>query len=274
MTEPVLLLDDVSVTIDGRRILDRVSWQVEPGQHWVILGPNGGGKSTLLRVASLARHPSEGRVTVLGHELGRVDIRPLKSRIGVSSAALADQLRERLTAEEVVRCGRYAALEPWWHHYEPADTERANELLSQVGLARAGDRSFGTLSSGERQRVLLARSMMNEPDLVLLDEPTAGLDLAGRESLIAALDAIAGGDGPATALVTHHVEDIPVTTTHLLAVAGGRVIGAGPVASVLTEELLADLFGMEVGLSRSGGRWSARARPTGSSLPLSLTPGH
>ncbi len=258
--EPLISLTDVSVITDGRKILGPISWRIEPRHHWVVLGPNGSGKSTLMAVASLGRHPSTGRVDVLGHELGRVDLRTLRARIGVSSAALADQLRGRLTAAEVVMCGRHAALEPWWHTYDRADAERASALLAQVGLPDHDDRTLGTLSSGERQRTLLARTLMAEPDVVLLDEPTAGLDLGGREALVTALDAVAAAGGPATVFVTHHVEDIPPATTHLLALAGGRALAAGPVDDVLSAELLGEMFGLDIELGRRHGRWSARAR--------------
>ena len=258
--QPVLDLDAIGVTIDGRTVLDSISWQINPGQHWVVLGPNGGGKSTLLRVAGLALHPTRGTVRVLGQELGRVDIRPLKARLGVASAALVDQLRGRLTAEEIVRCGRFAALEPWWHQYEPEDTVRAEGLLAQVGLKDYGDRSFGTLSSGERQRVLLARALMPDPALVLLDEPTAGLDFGGREELVGALQGLAADEqSPPSVLVTHRVEDIPASTTHLLAVAEGRALAAGPIADTLRGEMMSELFGLPVEVDRRGGRWSARA---------------
>ena len=217
-TEPVIDLQGIVVVQDGHKVLGPLSWRVAAGEHWVVIGPNGGGKSTLLRVASLGQHPTEGVVRVLGHQLGRVDIRQLRARVGVSSASLVDQLRGRLTANEIVRCGLHAALEPWWHHYDDADLARADRLLALVGLDGHGGRSFATLSSGERQRTLLARTLMAQPDVLLLDEPTAGLDLGGREALVGALDAIAADDGPATVFVTHHVEDIPPSTTHLLAI--------------------------------------------------------
>ncbi len=257
--DPLIALDEVTVVTDGRKILGPLSWRVGPDDHWVVLGPNGSGKSTLMAVASLGRHPSGGRVHLLGHELGRVDIRPLRSRVGVSSAALADQLRGRLTAAEIVMCGLHAALEPWWHRYEATDEARARALLGQVGLAGYGDRTLATLSSGERQRTLLARTLMAEPDVVVLDEPTAGLDLGGRESLVAALEGIAATAGPATVFVTHHVEDIPRSTTHLLALADGRPLASGPVDEVLSAELLGEMFSVEVELQRRDGRWSARS---------------
>lgn len=258
--DALIALTDVTVISDGRTILGPVSWRIEADQHWVVLGPNGSGKSTLMAVASLGRHPSGGRVHLLGHELGRVDVRSLRSRVGVSSAALVDQLRGRLTASEVVMCGLHAALEPWWHHYSDDDAKRAAALLSQVGLDGYDDRTLATLSSGERQRTMLARTLMAEPDVVLLDEPTAGLDLGGREGLVTALDEIAAAGGPATVFVTHHVEDIAPSTTHLLALAAGRPVAAGPVDQVLSADLLTEVFGIGVELTDRDGRWSARAR--------------
>lgn len=248
----------VEVRTEGTTILTGVDWVVEPGQHWVVMGPNGGGKSTLLRLASLGLHPSSGTVRILGQELGRVDVRPLRARIGLASSSLLEQLRGSLTAEEVVRCGRFGALEPWWHRYEPGDSERAGSLLAQVGLEGYGGRRMGSLSSGERQRVLLARTLMPFPELVLLDEPTANLDFGGREDLIDALTALAGNaEAPPTVLVIHRVEDIPPTTTHLLALGHGVVMARGPVATTLDADLLSRLFGLPVHLERSGRRWIA-----------------
>ncbi len=252
----------MAVVRDGHKILGPLSWRIEDGEHWAVLGPNGSGKSTLLGLVSLGQHPSEGTVRVLGHELGKVDIRELRARIGVSSASLVDQLRGRLQASEIVACGRYGALEPWWHHYTDDDHRRAAGLLAQVGLDGFGDRTFATLSSGERQRTLLARTLMADPDLLVLDEPTAGLDLGGREALVAALDGVAAARRPAaTVFVTHHVEDIPASTTHLLAIGDGRALAAGPIGDVLTADLLSDLFEVPVSLERRRGRWSARAQP-------------
>jgi iron complex transport system ATP-binding protein len=259
--EPVLELEGVGVTVDGRTILDGIDWSVGAGEHWAVLGPNGGGKSTLLRIAGLALHPSRGRVRLLGHELGRVDIRPLRARIGTSSAALADQLRAALTAHDVVMTARRGALEPWWHRYDDDDHAAARRVLAGRGVAHLDGRTFGTLSSGERQRVLLARALVNDPDLVLLDEPNAGLDLGAREQLVAALTELAGEPtAPATVLVTHHVEDIPPSTTHLAAVAGGRLVACGAIDAILDEGLIEALFGVSVMLERRAGRWAARAR--------------
>ncbi len=258
---PVLEMEGVGVTIDGNPVLSDVTWSVDPGQHWALLGPNGGGKSTAMRVAGLQLHPSVGELRVLGHLLGRIDIRPLRARIGVSSAALVDQLRGSLSAEEIVRCGRFGALEPWWHSYDPDDTKRAESLLDQVGLADYGARSFSTMSSGERQRVLLARTLMPEPELILLDEPTAGLDFGGREELVGALEALAADpSAPPSVLVTHRVEDLPGSTTHLAAIRDGRMVAAGPIATTLTADLLSEVFALPVELSHHGDRWAARAK--------------
>ncbi|MDH4076042.1 MAG: ATP-binding cassette domain-containing protein [Acidimicrobiia bacterium] len=260
---PVLELAGVEVRVEGNTILTGVDWRVERGQHWVVLGPNGGGKSTLLRIASLALHPSLGTVRVLGHELGRVDVRPLRARIGLASTALAEQMRGSLSAEEVVRCGRFGALEPWWHRYEPADTKRAESLLAQVGLDGYGDRTMISLSSGERQRVMLARTLMPHPELVLLDEPTANLDFGGREDLIDALQQLAADPAsPPTVLVIHRVEDIPASATHLLALRAAQVAAQGPIEATLGADLLSDLFGLPVHLHRAGARWVAYRDPS------------
>ncbi len=264
--DTVLDLRDVTVVVDGRKILGPISWQVEDTQRWVVLGPNGGGKSTLVRVASLNVHPTEGIVEVLGHRLGRVDLRQMRSRIGWAANNLVDQLRLQLTAEEVVRCGLHGALEPWWHTYRPEDTERALLLLKQVGLDHSAgnefaNRTFGTLSSGERQRVLLARTLMAEPSVVILDEPNAGLDMAARERLVGALDNLSK-DGPPWVLVTHHVEEIPSSATHLLAIKNGQALAGGPVESTLTSSLLSDLFEVESSLVHRDGRFTATARLT------------
>jgi len=250
----------VRVVRDGRAILDGIDWTVGPGQRWVVLGPNGSGKTTLVRVASLYLHPSSGRVEVLGGVLGRVDVRRHRRRIGLVSAALTDMLRPEVPAVEVVMAAREAALETWWHTYGDDDRRRARALLARMGAEVVADRPFGTLSSGERQRVLLARSLWGEPGLVLLDEPAAGLDLGAREDLVARLAALAGDPAtPPTVLVTHHVEEIPATFTHALLLRGGRVVGCGPVDRVLTAGALSSTFGLRLALDHRGGRYAARA---------------
>jgi len=246
------------VIVDGSKILGPLDWAVYPGERWVVIGPNGSGKSTLVKVASMMLHPTEGTVRVLDGELGRTDLRRLRSRVGSASAALLEQLRPQLTANEIVRCGIHGALEPWWHRYTDAECRWADELLDRVGLPDFGPRRLSGLSSGERQRTLLARTLVNDPEVLLLDEPNAGLDMGGREALIEALDQLAV-DGPPTVLITHHVEDIPSTTTHLLALADGRVTARGLIDEVLDADLLSDLFGLDVELTRNDGRWAARA---------------
>ncbi len=264
-----MTLVGVASLIGGQVILQDINWQIAPGENWVVIGPNGGGKSTLIAIAGLRRHPSAGQVTVLGHRLGYVDIRPLRSKISTSSAIFATSLRPALSVLDVVKCGMSGVLEPWWYDEAPGDHKRALNLLDSVGLQGHGDQSFGTLSSGEKQRCLLARALMPDPDLLLLDEPNAGLDLAGREQLIASLDQLANtttsvadtqgtGTQRATVLVTHHVEDIPRSASHLLAIAKGRIMEAGPIEETLSAGLLSDLFELPVRLSREDQRWSAR----------------
>ena len=255
---PALVLDDVSLVRDGRAVLDRVSWTVGAGERWVVLGRNGSGKSSLLRIASLYLHPSSGSVEVLGERLGRTDVRTLRRRIGVASAGMADQLRGDLAALDVVMTAKNAALEPWWHSYDDADRARARTCLERMEIGGLARRSFATLSSGERQRVLLARTLMNEPGLLVFDEPTAGLDLAGREELVRSLAVLAADpDGPAIVLVTHHVEEIPDGFEHVLLLRDGRVSTMGAIGEVLDAPNLSACFGLELGIERRHGRWWA-----------------
>lgn len=253
---PVLELTGVGVVRDGHTILRNVSLRVDRGERWVVIGPNGGGKSTLVGVAGLSIHPSSGSVTLLGAELGKTDIRPLRGSVGVASSLLAHRLRHELPVSAVVYCGKYGALEPWWHTYTGGDEARAQELLAMVGLDGHERQHFGLLSSGERQRALLARSMFNDPQLLLLDEPNAGLDPSAREALIEVQDDMARRrPDRATVLVTHHVEDIPGSATHLLAIDHGEVVAQGPLVSTLTGALISDLFGVRYDLRRHGQRW-------------------
>jgi iron complex transport system ATP-binding protein len=256
--DPVLALTDVSLIRDGRRLLDHITWSVGGGERWVVLGRNGSGKSTLLKIASLYLHPSEGTIDVFGQRLGRVDVRKLRTGIGMASAGMADMLRSDLTPVDVVMTAKNGALEPWWHSYDDHDRARARECLARMGTEHHADRSFSTLSSGERQRVLLARTLMNDPGLLLLDEPTAGLDLAGREDLVEGLGVLARDEStPPTVLITHHVEEIPDGFTHLLMLAEGRVLAAGPLEETLTAARLSTCFGLELGLEHRHGRWWA-----------------
>ena len=261
MAETVLALRDIRLVRDARPILHGIDWTVRRNEHWIVLGRNGSGKTTLCRIASLYLHPSEGVVEVLGKTLGRTDVRELRTRIGLASAALADMVRVNLAAIDVVMTAKHGALAPWWHCYEEGDRERARWLLTRFGCAHLADRQFGTLSSGERQRVQLARVLMADPALLLLDEPTAGLDLGGREELVTSLAALAGDPAaPATALVTQHTDEIPRGFTHVLMLSEGRVLAAGPMETTLTPDTLSACFQLALQLERRDGRWLAWAR--------------
>ena len=256
--DAVLKMCAVRRSIDGVEILRDIDWRVEAQQHWVVLGPNGCGKTTLLQIASMWLHPSAGEVTVLGQRLGRTDVRTLRSRVGFSSAALAKMLRPHLLVSDVVMTALNAALEPWWHTYSDDDRAQAQAVLDRVGAGHLGGRRFGDCSDGERQRVLMARSLMTDPALVLLDEPTAALDLAGREQFVSMLNDLAGdAANPPMVLVTHHVEEIPDRFTHCLLLRDGRILARGPVAEVLTDELLSSCFGLPLVVERRSRRWTA-----------------
>ena len=256
---PALALDNIVFQRDGTLILDDVTFHVRTDDRWVVLGANGSGKSTLLRIAAMYEHPSRGTVRVLGETLGRTDVRVLRRKVGYNSASLSAELRPSVTAVDVVQTAKYAALEPWWHRYTEVDRERAIECLARMGVGRLADRALATLSTGERQRVLLARTLMNDPGVVLLDEPSAGLDLGGREQLVAALADLAAHPGsPPFVLVTHHVDEIPPGTTHALLLKAGKVVAQGPLSVALTAETLTECFGMPLALERrADGRFSA-----------------
>jgi iron complex transport system ATP-binding protein len=257
---PALRFSGVALRFDGGPpVLRDIDWEVGTRERWVILGPNGSGKTSVVRLAAGWVHPSAGVVEILGHRLGRVDVRALRERIGFASGALAARLRPTVTAVDAVVSAKHGALEAWWHHYEEADFDRARGLLERMGCAHLVDRPVATASDGERQRIQLARTLMVDPELLLLDEPTAGLDLGGREALLERLAGIATDPAaPPTVLVTHHVEEIPPGFTHLLLLApGGRALAAGPLEETLTAGALGAAFGVAVGLERRAGRWMA-----------------
>lgn len=262
VTDPVLALDAVSFIRDERVILAPTDWLVEAHQRWLVLGANGSGKTTLVRIAALYEHPSSGTVEVLGGRLGEVDVRVLRRRIGYSSAAMAAQIRPQLTGVEVVMTAKYAALEPWWHRYDDDDRARATACLGRMGVDRFADRPISTLSSGEQQRVLLARTLMNDPGLVLLDEPSARLDLGGREQLVGALaDLTTDPTAAPLVLVTHHLDEVPEGMTHVLMLRHGNVIAHGSIDDTLTADRLSECFEMPLQLERrDDGRWSAWAQ--------------
>ncbi|MFB8229761.1 ABC transporter ATP-binding protein [Cellulosimicrobium sp. NPDC055967] len=256
----VLDLKGVTVRRDTKTILDAVDWQVNEGERWVVLGRNGAGKTTLLQIASARMHPTAGTADILGERLGRVDVFELRPRIGLASAALAERIPGGETVRDVVLTAAYGVTGRWREEYEEFDAERASDLLAAFGVDHLADRLFGTLSEGERKRTQIARSLMTDPELLLLDEPAAGLDLGGREELVGALSELAGDPAsPVLVLVTHHVEEIPPGFTHLLLLKDGVVHTAGPVEEVLTAENLSDAFGLPLLVAHGGGRWMARA---------------
>ena len=236
--------------------LDRVDWVVAPHERWVVLGANGSGKTSLVRLAAGYEHPTSGTVDILGHRLGRVDVRLLRRRIGIASGALARKLRPTITALDAVMAARDAALETWWGEYGDADRAKAGELLDRMGCGHVAHQEVGVVSDGERQRIQLARTLMVDPELLLLDEPTAGLDLGGREALVERLAALAADPtSPPIVQVTHHVEEIPPGFTHVLLLRAGSVLAAGPLATTLTADALDACFGVRVALEERGGRW-------------------
>jgi iron complex transport system ATP-binding protein len=255
----VLAYRGVTLRFDASEpVLRGVDWEVGPAERWVVLGANGSGKTSLLRLAGGWLFPTAGEVEVLGHTLGRVDVRRLRLRIGFASGALAAMLRPGLSAADAVMTARHGALEAWWHTYDDADRARARALLDRMGCGHLTDRPVGSASDGERQRIQLARTLMVDPDLLLLDEPTAGLDLGGREGLLLRLAELARDrQAPPTVLVTHHVEEIPPGFTHVLLLQAGRVLAAGPLEATLTAQALSECFGHPVALERRGERWLA-----------------
>lgn len=254
----VLSLTGVGRTIDGNSILRNVDWSVHKGQHWAVLGPNGSGKTTLARIASLRLHPSVGCVEVLGTQLGRADIRPLLGKVGYAAASLADQLRPELAAVDVVMTAKHGALEPWWHTYDDDDRAQALASLERVGVSALANQRFGSCSSGEKQRVLIARALMTNPALVILDEPTAALDLGGREQFVATLDRLAAEpDAAPMILITHHVDEIPESFTHALLMSDGEPAASGPIEDIITTQNLTQMFGIALTVERRDGRWWA-----------------
>ncbi|WP_396658027.1 ABC transporter ATP-binding protein [Microbacterium sp.] len=257
----VLEFSDVVVRRNGRNIVDDLTWTVDDDQRWVILGPNGAGKTTLLLLADTLIHPTSGDVTILGERLGRTDVFELRPRIGFASSAMAKRLPPEETVLNVVLTAAYSVLGRWNEDYEDIDERRALRVLAEWRLESLADRTFGTLSDGEQKRVQIARAVMTDPELLLLDEPTASLDLGAREELLALLGGYAQAPTtPAMVMVTHHVEEIPVGFTHVLLLRDGGVVAAGPIAEALTAENLTETFGLPITLSEQDGRFAARAR--------------
>jgi len=256
----VVQLRGVSIIRSGSTLLNDVTWTVEEGERWVVIGPNGAGKTTMLQILGAQWHPSRGTAEVLGETLGAVDVFELRPRIGVTSAALADRIPKGERVSDVVVSAAYAVMGRWRESYDDLDHERARQLMQQLRVDHLADRTFGTLSEGERKRVQIARALMTDPELLLLDEPAAGLDLTGREALVSTLSEICSDPyAPATVLVTHHVEEIPRGITHALLLKHGRIVAAGPIAQVLTGPRLSATFDILLEVSAVDGRWSARA---------------
>jgi iron complex transport system ATP-binding protein len=258
--DAVLQFDEVTVRRGAKVLLDRIDWTVEEDERWAVLGANGAGKTTLLQVAAASLHPTSGTVHVLGARLGAVDVFDLRPRIGLASSALGQRIPNAERVTDVVVSAGYSVLGRWREAYGRLDVRRATMLLERLGVGPLGERSYGTLSQGERQRVQIARALMTDPELLLLDEPAAGMDLGGREDLIRRLTRLAADpDAPASVLVTHHVEELPPGISHVLLLREGRVVAAGLARDVLTAPLLSETFGLPLSVERYDGRWYARA---------------
>jgi iron complex transport system ATP-binding protein len=257
----ILELSDISVRRGDRVILGPLNWQVLDGERWVILGPNGAGKTTLLQICSSLIHPTTGEINILGEKLGKVDVFELRTRIGLTSSALVEQLPPDELVMDVVLTAAYAMLGRWQEKYDLWDESRAMALLTALGVRELGERLFGSLSEGEKKRVQIARALMADPELLLLDEPASSLDLGGREDLLRRIESLSKDPlAPATVIVTHHIEEIPVGTTHALLLREGAVVAQGEVASVITDQNLTQAYGLAITVQNEGGRFFARAR--------------
>jgi iron complex transport system ATP-binding protein len=259
---PVSVIDfnEVCLTRGGRQILGPITWRVDEGQRWVILGPNGAGKTSLIAIAATLIHPTKGQARVLDELLGRVDVFELRHRIGLSSAALTDRIPPDECALDVVMTASWAVTGRWQEVYDLWDESRALGMLSLFGVSQNKDQKFGSMSEGERKRIQIARALMPDPELLILDEPAAGLDLGAREDLLTRLSGLAlDPAAPTSLLVTHHVEEIPSGTTHALLLRDGGVVAAGPINEVLTSANISQAFDLTIDLSHENGRWFARA---------------
>jgi iron complex transport system ATP-binding protein len=258
----VLDLVDVSLVRDGKKLLSGITWRVAEGERWVVVGPNGAGKTTLLQIAAGNLHPSSGTATILGETLGRVDVFELRPRIGLTSAAVDQRIGRSAKVRDAVLTASYGQLGRWLERYDEMDTSRADDLLAWWGMEGFAERVYSTLSSGERKRTLIARALMTDPELLLLDEPAAGLDLGGREDLLRRLSALARDpNAPMMVLVTHHVEEVPDGFTHAILLRKGSMVAAGELAEVFTERKLSKCFGLPLSVEQRQGRWWARAVP-------------
>ncbi|OZD53148.1 ABC transporter ATP-binding protein [Rhodococcus sp. 06-1477-1B] len=256
----VLEFSDVVVRRNARDIVSHLDWTVSDDQRWVVLGPNGAGKTTVLQLADTLLHPTSGSVTILGERLGRTDVFELRPRIGFASSAMARRVPAEETVLDVVLTAAFSVVGRWREDYDDIDERRALRVLAEWKLDHLADRTFGTLSDGEQKRVQIARAVMTDPELLLLDEPTASLDLGAREELLSLLSGYAQAPTtPAMVMVTHHVEEIPVGFTHVLLLRDGEVVASGPLDDALTAENLSKTFGLDITLTHEAGRWAARA---------------
>ena len=256
----VINFNNVSFVRDGKTILNNVDWQVESNQRWVIIGPNGAGKTSLLRIAGAQTHPTSGTAEVLGQTLGEINIFELRTRLGFASNALAGHIPNSETVLDVVMTATYGITGRWNEKYEDIDERRARRVLGEWQLANYADRAFGTLSDGERKRAQIARAVMPDPEMLLLDEPVASLDLAAREHTVKLLGEYATSPyAPALVMVTHHLEEIPAGFTHALVVVDGNVFAAGEIHSTLTSEKLSEAFGLPLDVDFVDGRFRAKA---------------
>ena len=256
----VLQLTDVSIVRDGNTILDKLSWTVDGSERWVILGPNGAGKTTLLQIAAALIHPSSGKAVLLDERMGAVDIFDIRPRIGFVSSAMSRRIPGNETVLNVVMTAAYSVTGRWNEEYEDVDLARAHRVLEEWKLESFADRTFGGLSDGEQKRVLIARAVMTDPELLLLDEPAASLDLGSREELLQLLSGFAKSkSAPAMVMVTHHVEEIPRGFTHALLLADGKVVAEGKLHDVVTAKRLSKTFGIPLELTSSKGRFAAQA---------------
>lgn len=259
MTE-VISFSDVSVVRRGRPIIDSCDWTVNAADRWVILGPNGAGKSTLLALAGAYLHPTRGDVRVLGEQVSRTDVNELRPRIGVASTAMARRIPNTETVRDAVLTAAYGVTGRWNEEYDELDYQQVDEVLAQWQLTEFAERTFGTLSDGERKRVLIARSVMSDPELLLMDEPSAALDLGARERLLTSLASYAASElAPAMVMVTHHVEEIPEGITHAMLMRDGKIVAAGPIRDTLTSANLSEVFGLALEIQEQSGRFTARA---------------
>jgi len=257
----VIAMADVGVRRGPSWLLEHLDWTVDETDRWVVIGPNGAGKTTALTIASTRMFPTTGEVRVLGEQMGQVDLSELRPRVGFASSALLRDIPMHETAIDLVMTGAYAITGRWQEEYDPEDADRARWLLQAWGASGYADRPFASLSEGERKRVMIARALMSDPELLLLDEPGAGLDLAGREELVGMLASFAQDpQSPTLILVTHHLEEIPPGITHALLLGQGRSVAAGPIHSTLTSENITRCFGMDITVTAIDDRWMATAR--------------